>query len=174
MNTKRVIVGVSGSLGNLSALHAAAAEARRLAAPLVAVHAWQPAGGEVAYRRAPCPPLLQLQQDDEREVLHTAFVDAFGEIPGDLVVDALPVRGSPGPTLVRLAHRAGDLLVVGAGQPGWIRRLWHGAVSRYCLAHATCPTLVIPQPELTRELRRPLLQRRAYSSALFSDALRPS
>lgn len=54
----RVVVGLSGSLGSLTALHRAAAEARRTGAVLVAVLAWEPPGGEFAYRRSPCPPLL--------------------------------------------------------------------------------------------------------------------
>ncbi|MEV7930664.1 universal stress protein, partial [Kitasatospora sp. NPDC088779] len=54
----RVVVGVSGSLGSLAALHRGVAEARSRGAELVPVLAWEPPGGEFGYRRSPCPPLL--------------------------------------------------------------------------------------------------------------------
>jgi hypothetical protein len=57
---RRVIVGVSGSVRSLAALSVAVNEARRAGAVLVPVLAWSPAGGEIAYQRAPCPPLLEL------------------------------------------------------------------------------------------------------------------
>jgi nucleotide-binding universal stress UspA family protein len=68
-------------------------------------------------------------------------------------VDPVIVRGPPGPALVWMADRSDDLLVVGCG--GWSRlgRVVHGAVSRYCLAHARCPVLAVPAPEMIRELR---------------------
>ena len=53
--SRRVIAGVSGSLRSLGALQAAVAEARSAEVPLVAVLAWAPAGGEIAYLRAPAP-----------------------------------------------------------------------------------------------------------------------
>jgi hypothetical protein len=50
------------------------------------------------------------------------------------------------------AGSAGDLLVIGAGRRGLLCRLWHGRVSRYCLAHATCPVLAVPAPATPREM----------------------
>ncbi|HYS37240.1 MAG TPA: universal stress protein, partial [Pseudonocardiaceae bacterium] len=46
----RVVVGVDGSPGSLAALRYALREARRLAATLIPVHAWQPPGGDMAAR----------------------------------------------------------------------------------------------------------------------------
>ena len=60
---RRVIVGVTGSVGNLEALRSAAAEARRREASLVAVHAWVPPGGDLAERRWSVPELRQVWQD---------------------------------------------------------------------------------------------------------------
>ena len=48
----RVIVGVSGSLGNLAAVRTAIDEARLHNAPLLAIRTWPPASGELAYRRS--------------------------------------------------------------------------------------------------------------------------
>jgi hypothetical protein len=62
---------------------------------------------------------------------------------------ALVVRGEPGPALVDVAGPQ-DLLVVGAGRRGWLARIGHGKVSRYCLARAQCPVLAVPPPDLAR------------------------
>jgi Universal stress protein family len=45
-----------------------------------------------------------------------------------------------------------DLLVIGAGRRGLLSRLWHGRVSRYCLAHSRCPVLAVPAPSTPREM----------------------
>ena len=148
-----VVVGVSGSLGNLAALHVAAEQARLNGVTLVAVLAWRPVGGELAYRRAPCPPLLRLWREQATDVLRAALVDAFGGAPREVVVKSVAVRGGAGPVLVAMAERPADLLVVGAGRRGQLSRVCHGAVSRYCIAHARCPVLAVPSPELISEIR---------------------
>ncbi len=90
---RRVIAGVSGSLRSLGALRAGVDEARHTGAPVVAVLAWVPAGGELAYRRAPCPVLLKLWEEAARERLTEAFDAAFGGVPGDVTVQGMVVRG---------------------------------------------------------------------------------
>ena len=149
----RVIAGVSGSLRSLGALRAGVEEARLTGAPLMAVLAWEPAGGELAYRRAPCPILLKLWQHAAVERLTSAFHDAFGGIPQDVTVRMLVVRGKAGPFLVDFADQPDDLLVVGCGGGRWLRNSLHGSVTRYCIAHAHCPVLTIPPPELIRQVR---------------------
>jgi nucleotide-binding universal stress UspA family protein len=151
--SRRVIAGVSGSLRSLGALRAAAAEARAAGAPLLAVLAWAPAGGELAYRRGPCPLLLRLWEQEACERLRDAFDDAFGGMPSGVAVHQLMVRAPPGPALVELADRRDDLLVVGYGGRSRLGYAVHGAITRYCLAHARCPVLTVPPPELIRELR---------------------
>jgi nucleotide-binding universal stress UspA family protein len=153
VGTRRVIAGVNGSVRSLAALRAGAAEARSSGAELLPVLAWTPAGGEVAYIRCPCPALLQVWEQDARDRLHAAVGEAFGGVPGGLVVHPVIVRGAPGPSLVWVAGRSGDLLVVGCGGWGRLGRAVHGSVSRYCLAHARCPVLAVPAPEMIRELR---------------------
>src|SRR5215475_6360149 len=69
----RVIAGVSGSLRSLGALRVGVAEARSTGATLLAVLAWAPAGGEYAYRRAPCPNLLKEWEHDAHERMRDAF-----------------------------------------------------------------------------------------------------
>jgi nucleotide-binding universal stress UspA family protein len=153
VGTRRVIAGVNGSVRSLAALRAGAAEARSAGAELLPVLAWTPAGGEIAYIRTPCPQLLRIWEQVARDRLHTALDQAFGGMPGELAVHPVTVRGAPGPSLVWIADRPGDLLVVGCGGWGRLGCAVHGAVSRYCLAHARCPVLAVPAPEMIRELR---------------------
>ncbi|MEU1628011.1 universal stress protein [Streptomyces sp. NPDC020096] len=150
----RVIVGVSGTLSGLAALHRAVDEARRRDALLVPVHAWAPVGGEAVYRSSPCPPLLREWENAAGRRLDTAFEQAFGGYPEGLRIHARVVRGDIGEALVHTADRPDDLLVVGTGRRGQLRRLFHGSVSRYCLARARCTVLAVPPSELLDTLER--------------------
>lgn len=149
----RVVVGVSGSLGSLTALYRAADEARQRSAELWPVLAWEPPGGELAARRSAASYVLV----DEwrrlaRQNLYAALADAFGTAGPGVPMRALAARGTPGRALVESADRPSDLLVVGAGQRGCWHRLCSTSVSRYCLAHATCPVLAVPPSPLEAEL----------------------
>src|SRR5258708_3380417 len=152
-DTRRVIAGVNGSVRSLAALGVASAEARAAGAVLLPLLAWVPVGGEMAYRRAPCPILLRVWEHAACERMRDAFDDAFGGMPDGLVIRPLVVRGAAGPALVDIADRPDDLLVVGGGGWGRLASAVHGSVSRYCLAHARCPGLAVPPPALIRELR---------------------
>lgn len=145
----RVVVGVSGSLSSLAALHHAVAEARRLDGTLVPVLAWHPVGGESAYRSHPCPPLLEVWERAARKRLDTAFEQCFGGYPAGLRIRPVLVRDEqPGRALVAVADRPGDMLVISTGRQGRLARLFHGSVSRYCLAHAHCSVTAVPPSEL--------------------------
>ena len=151
--SRRVIAGVSGSLRSLGALRAAAAEARSAGAELLAVLAWAPAGGEIAYLRAPCLLLLRLWEQAAHQRMRDAFADAFGGMPGAVTVRQMVVRAPPGPALVDLADQPDDRLVVGYGGRSRLGYAIHGSVTRYCMTHARCPVLAVPPPELIRDLR---------------------
>ncbi|HUL26182.1 MAG TPA: universal stress protein [Streptosporangiaceae bacterium] len=153
---QRVVVGVTGSVGNLEALRCAAEEARRRAATLLAVHAWAPPGGEMAERRCSVPELRQVWRDAAWRRLWDAFDAALGGLPPDLRVEPTVLRGDPGRALVRVASQQDDLLVVGAGRRGILWRLLRRRVCRYCVAHAVCPVLVVPPSELAQEMEHPL------------------
>jgi nucleotide-binding universal stress UspA family protein len=164
----RVIVGVSGSPGCLPAMRYAAELARAHEAPLLPVMAWMPPGGEVADRSTPSVVLRQVWADVARQQLHAALQAAFGGLLPDVPTQPHVIRGEPGRCLVKVACEEGDLLVIGTGRRSWIGRLWHAGVSRYCLAHASCPVLAIPPSPLDRELtglRGWALRRRALSPA---------
>lgn len=144
----RVIVGVSESPGSLPALRHAGNLARREDAPLVAVHAWIPPGGDLAERRCPSSYLRKAWQEAASQRLHGAVDAAWGGAPADLDLQLITIRGEAGPALVELADSAEDVLVVGAGRQGRLARIWHGRVTHYCVAHAVCPVFTVPPPAL--------------------------
>ncbi|GHE25102.1 hypothetical protein GCM10018781_76070 [Kitasatospora indigofera] len=148
----RIVVGVSGSLGSLAALHRAVAEGRRTGAEVLALLAWIPPGGEHGYRLAPCPPLLATWQDDASARLREALDEAFGGAPAGVRLSAQVIRGDSGPALVHTADRAADLLVVGAGGGSLLRRGLRPSVTAHCVRYASCPVLAVPRPTLHREL----------------------
>ncbi|MFC9097336.1 universal stress protein [Streptomyces sp. NPDC057072] len=149
----RVVVGVSGSPGSISALRRAVHEARRTGAELWAVSAWNVPGGDVTAQDNPAPPLLFEQREQRAflelfDVIDRLFGDDGPGVPVHLVVG----RGPAGRVLVQVADRDSDVLVVGAGRRGRLRRALGRPVSRYCLAHAGCPVLAVPPSELEAAL----------------------
>jgi nucleotide-binding universal stress UspA family protein len=156
VSTERVIAGVSGSPGSVRALRFAAEMAGLSGAPLVPVLAWMPPGGEMTDRRYPSRHLRQIWSDAAARQLAQALELAFGGDPAHVEVRPAIVRGAPGSVLVGVACQPGDLLVVGAGQRGLLRRWVGGQVARFCLARATCPVIAVPEADLaaaTRGLR---------------------
>src|SRR5262249_55671709 len=143
------------SLGSLHALRLAVAEARLRDAQLWSVIAWQPPGGEAANRRAPCPPaLLELWRDDAAATLTRAWGEAAGGPRAALEVPRVVHRGRPADVLLRLADREDDLLVVGAGRRGTLRRLLAGSVARQCVRRAGCAVLAVPPSAVEQRIRR--------------------
>ncbi|MDH6707845.1 nucleotide-binding universal stress UspA family protein [Kitasatospora sp. MAA19] len=147
----RVVVGVSGSLGSLAALHRGVAEARHRGAELVPVLAWEPPGGEFGYRRSPCPPLLAAVREAAERRLLDALDAAFGGADPGVPLRPLVIRGETGPALVQAADRPEDLLVLGQSG-GLLRRRLRGSVPAYCARKAGCPVLTVPVPGLLHEL----------------------
>lgn len=149
-DSRRVVVGVHGSLTSLAALRMALDQARGRNAILVPVLAWSPVGGELAYRKAPCPELLAVWQQEAAHRLRNAFDEAFGGCPPDVDLQAQLVRGAPGPALVQAAGSTEDLLIVGSSQRRVLRRRMHGPTARYAIRHAACAVLLVPPPALLR------------------------
>lgn len=152
----RVIVGVSGSPGSITALRYAEFFSHGGDVIVLAVHAWVPPGGDLAERRSPSPELCRLCEEAARQRLRDAIFAAWGTGLPEVDARAIVQRGEAGPVLAGLACSAGDLLVVGAGRRGRLARVWGGKVTRYCLAHARCPVLAVPPPALAREAGRGL------------------
>lgn len=76
---RRIVAGVSGSLGSLTALHRAADEARRHHCELLAILAWEPPGGELSHRRSPFPSPGADFRKDAADRLLSALRTAFGQ-----------------------------------------------------------------------------------------------
>src|SRR5438094_9523835 len=78
---RRVIVGTSGSPGNLCALRHAEHLARAYDAVLIPVHTWTPPAGDIAERRSPCVELRCLWTEDAWQRLWDAIDAAWGQPP---------------------------------------------------------------------------------------------
>jgi nucleotide-binding universal stress UspA family protein len=148
---RRVIAGVSGSAGSLQALRDATEMSRHFGVQLMPVLAWTPPGGELADRRYPSPELRALWQRSAWDRLWQAVDLAIGGPPEDIEFVPKIVRGEAGDVLTRIASRPADILVIGTGRHGVVRRLLTSNVSRYCLAHARCPVIAVPPSELAVE-----------------------
>jgi nucleotide-binding universal stress UspA family protein len=163
---RRVVAGVSGSPGSLQAVRYAVGLARTHDATLIPVLAWMPPGGEYADRSHPNLYVRALWREAAWERLWLALEMALGSIPDELRFDAQVLRGNPGAVLVEVASQEGDVLVLGAGRRGTIRRLRGCRVSPYCLAHARCPVVAVPPSDLDqlgRGLRGWARRRRSLS-----------
>jgi len=148
---RRVIAGVSGSAGSLQALRYAAELARSDNAMLAPVLAWTPPGGELADRRAPCPELRRAWIQAAWDRLWQAIDLGIGGPPGDVAFAPQIFRGNAGVVLSELGAEPGDVLIIGAGRRGAIRRLPACKVAKYCLGHARCPVIAVPPAKLATE-----------------------
>ncbi|MFE4379441.1 universal stress protein [Streptomyces cyaneofuscatus] len=149
---QRIVVGVSGSLGSLTALHQAASEARERGAELRAVLAWQLPGGGLGSRTTLGADTFRECRAAAREELCAALDLAFAARRPGVTLSGYTVRGEPGAVLVDAVRSADDLLVVGTGLRGrWFSGL-RAPVARYCLTHAPCPVLAVPPNPLEAEL----------------------
>jgi nucleotide-binding universal stress UspA family protein len=161
----RVIVGTSGSPGSLRALRYAELVARAHDALLVPVIAWSPPGADHAVCTAPVE-LRRALQEMACQRLRDAFIAVWGEVPDNPMVQPQVERGPTGWVLVSVACRPDDVLILGAGrQSVWVR-LVPRAVSRYCLAHAQCPVIIVPPDALAREIGHGRLARALWRRAL--------
>ncbi len=152
MYVRKVIAGVSGSAGSLQALRYAAGLARQHDALLVPVLAWTPPGGDLADRRYPSPQLREIWAQNAEDRLREAVNLAIGGTPEGMGFAPEAVRGEAGQVLTGMAADPGDVLVIGAGRRGAVRRLLACSVVRYCLSRSSCPVVAVPAPELAGEL----------------------
>jgi nucleotide-binding universal stress UspA family protein len=148
VQVNRVVVGVSGSAGSLTALRYAAGFACSQQATLMPVLAWTPPGGDLADRRFPCAELRAAWLRDAKERLDKAVDLAIGGPPDWIGFEPRAVRGEAGQVLAGIAAEPGDVLVVGTGRHGWLRRLTACHVARYCVGHSRCPVLAVPPGQL--------------------------
>jgi nucleotide-binding universal stress UspA family protein len=163
----RVIVGASGSPGSTRALRYAEGLARNNDAALLPVIAWEPPGRDHLGRGMPSGYLRQQWRDLAWQRLRDALVAVWGELPCNPLVQPHVEMGRPGWVLVSLASRSDDVLVIGAGRRGILARIACSRVSRYCLAHACCPVLAVPPPELRHSRLRWMFRHRTLTVEQF-------
>jgi nucleotide-binding universal stress UspA family protein len=174
VQSRRIIVGVNGSLASLRALRAAVAEARRRDARLTVIYVRPPAhaSASIGVLGIPDPTPWPGQQtvqslDREAEALIARCIDeGLGNMPADVTVAIRVEVGTPHTALVQQVWRDDDLLVVGTRGRSRCARPWHHSVGRYCVAHARCPVLVVPPDDFARATWR---ERRWYRSRLHGD-----
>ncbi|MEU6863811.1 universal stress protein [Streptomyces sp. NPDC046876] len=147
----KVVVGVSEGLGGLGALHRAAVEARLRQVELCAVLAWQAPEGGPGGRTSCGVPVLALCRSAAADRLREVLDTTFGAGTPAVTVTGLTVRGTAGAVLVDVARDPEDLLVVGSGPRGPLRRLLRPSVARHVLRHAACPVLTVPPSPLRAE-----------------------
>jgi nucleotide-binding universal stress UspA family protein len=162
----------------LRALRHAELLARAHEVLLIPVIAWSPPGGDRGACTAP-GELRRVWQDMTCQRLQDALIAVWGDMPDDPMVQPQVERGAAGWVLVSVACRPDDMLVLGAGRRGVRVRLVPRAVSRYCLAHARCPVLIVPPDALAREighsrLARALWRRGLTPAGVVRDEPRPA
>ena len=162
----RVIAGTGGSPGSLVALRHAECFARAHDAVLMPVLAWEPPGGDRAAQIQPAGGLTGVWHDMACQRLADALAAVWGEVPSDPRVQPHVERGPAGRVLVTIAGRPGDVLVVGAGRRGTLRRAAACRVSRYCAGRASCPVILVPPADLAREVSRARMAREFWHRSL--------
>jgi nucleotide-binding universal stress UspA family protein len=154
LGVRRVIAGVSGSATSLRALRLAEQIARESGALLIPVLAWTPPGGEQAEKRMPSSELGRVWQEAACRRLHDALIAVWGAEPTGPHIQPHVERGPAGWVLTSIGAEPGDVLVLGAGRRGVPAWMVHSRVTRYCVARARCPVVLVPPSELERDLRR--------------------
>jgi len=135
----RIVVGVDGSEHSVAALRSAAKLARLTDATIEAVAAW-------SFPISITPlPIDWSPRDDAESLAGAALDEVFGAVRLS-TVSLLVQEGSPARVLIEAAEGA-DYLVVGSRGHGGFAGLLLGSVSAQCAEHASCPVLVVHEPE---------------------------
>lgn len=162
---RRIIAGTGGSPGSIAALRYAEVLACAHEAVLVPLLAWTP----------PCAERYGYPQPEWRDrawqQLREALLAVWGEVPVSPMIRPQVEQGPAGWVLARAAHQPGDLLVIGAGRRGRLRRVSHCSVSRYCAARAACPVILVPPPGLVPEARLRRIARDLTHRTLTTDRI---
>ncbi len=144
----RVIVGVNGSASSVHALRRGAQEARSRQAVLVPVHAWLPP----ALIMPPLYPAIEPGTAPERAgwaILWETYDAAFSEMPWGGDVEPIVTYGHTGISLLAIANRPDDLLVLGTSPRSALKRLRHTQTVRYCVTRAECDVLIVGQGQMS-------------------------
>lgn len=128
----RIVVGVDGSAAGDEALRWAVRLAPTLGATVQVVSAW-----ELEFEPA------------SRDIVDETIRRVFGGAAPD-GLDVLVKAGNPARLLLD-AGRGATMIVVGSRGVGGFTGLLLGSVSRSVAEHATCPVMIVRQPQPTQE-----------------------
>jgi nucleotide-binding universal stress UspA family protein len=139
----RVVVGIDGSPASNRALRHAVEQARQREESLLVVTAWGPP-------IVPTPYPIDIDFRVYEAAAEETLDKAISQLPTDAVAEVdlqrEVVKADARDALVSRLH-ADDLLVVGTRGLGGIAGLLLGSVASYCIRHAPCPVLVVPEPD---------------------------
>jgi nucleotide-binding universal stress UspA family protein len=138
---RRIVVGVDGSAESKGALRWAARQAQTTGAHLHVITTWEIPSFAYAGAGIPYPGNLDLKSGSRR-ALERTITETLGDHIG-LDVTQTVVEGHPAIVLLEAAVGA-DLLVIGSRGHGAFAGMVLGSVSEHCVAHASCPVVVIP------------------------------
>lgn len=136
-----IVAGVDGSDSSLWAVHWAALEARRHAAPLRLVHVCHPPPirhGRVALPRGVAEALADCGKEYLSEAEHLV-----AEVTPDVVVRSEQREGHPAEEMIDASESA-RLIVIGSRGVGGFTSLLVGSVALTVAAGARCPVVVTP------------------------------
>lgn len=133
----RIVVGIDGSEGSVTALRAADRIAGALGQRIVALACWDIPAIPDGYSQIGRNEFEDRAKEDLERTLGKAFGD---DRPKDL--KAVVRYGSARPLLIE-ASRDADMLVLGRRGHGGFHGLHLGSVSSACVARAHCPVLVV-------------------------------
>lgn len=142
-----IVVGVDGSSGAREALRLALEEARLRGATLRVVTAWHIP--PMAYSGGFVVPFDRREFEENAEAVGEKVLDAFPEETAGVKVQRVAREGQAAHVLLEEAKDA-DLLVVGSRGHGGFAGLLLGSVSQQCAHHASCPVVIVNEPDATR------------------------
>ena len=137
-----IVVGVDGSEASMRALRWAADQAKLTGASLTVVTTWE---FPPTFGWAPPYPSDFDPDKDARAALQKHVDAVLGSEP-EVAVQLDVVEGHPAFVLTETARDA-ELLVVGSRGHGAFAGMLLGSVSEYCAAHASCPVVIVRDPE---------------------------
>ena len=141
----RIVVGIDGSESSVKALRTARRLADALGAPLEAVAVWQQSHSMYDFYQSETG---WTPEKDVEKLLRDAADAAFGsDHPERFTMSIL--QGAAARAMIR--HSAGaEMLVLGSRGHGGFAGLLLGSVSSACVAHATCPVLIVHNKDQVR------------------------
>jgi nucleotide-binding universal stress UspA family protein len=144
LKIRRILVPIDFSSCSKKALQYAIPFAKQYRARLCLLYVGQ------GYYLVPelAPTDLNTYKMSERADLAAKLASfATKEIPSSLAVDILVRNGQPALEIVDVAKENGaDLIIISTHGYGGLKHLWFGSIAEQVVRHATCPVLVVENP----------------------------